>query len=97
MHFLVQWSIPLDKRRDALEAFSRMTPTDDQADHGPAITLIGRWSMPSWKGFAIVETNDSTAITGWLLNWVDAVDDINVTPLMSDAELRALGKEKLQR
>ena len=97
MRFVVEWTIKPEARRNALEAFSNMSASDDQADHGDAITLIGRYSMPNWKGFAIVETDDPAAIMGWLINWVDAIDDINVTPIMNDEEARALGKQKLSQ
>jgi hypothetical protein len=97
MRFLVQWKVPLNKRRDVLEAFANMSTNDDQADHGDTIKLIGRYSMPNWKGFAIVETDDPTAIMGWMINWMDAIDDIDVTPIVSDEEGRALGKQKLSQ
>ena len=95
MKFLVKWGIQEDKRRDVLATFSQMTPADDQVDQGDTLTVIGRWILPSWEGLAVVETGDPSAITGWLLNWMDAVRDVDVTPILDDAEMRELGKRKL--
>ncbi|MBP67667.1 MAG: hypothetical protein CL435_03970, partial [Acidimicrobiaceae bacterium] len=47
---------------DALAAFSQMTPEDDAGDHGPEITMIGRWhDIPSGSGICILESDSAEA------------------------------------
>jgi len=55
---------------DALAAFSQMTPEDDAGDHGPDITMIGRWhDLPRGSGVCILESDSAEAVEGWAYNW----------------------------
>ncbi len=70
-----------------------MTPEDDKADMGEKIKLIGRWhDLAHSKGVAIFETDDTEAIFNWALNW-NSVLDLELTPVLDDAETRAFGKK----
>ena len=94
MKFMVTWRVHEDKRIEVLEAFSQMTPEDDGADMGDAVRLIGRWhDVASFTGVAICESNDASAVAGWVLNW-NSVMDCEVTPVLDDEETRALGRAR---
>jgi len=95
MKFLMTWRIHDDKRMEALSAFSQMSPEDDLAEMGSNIKLIGRWhDLASFSGVAIFETEDPAAIGSWALNWA-SICDIEVNPVLDDAETRAIGREKM--
>jgi hypothetical protein len=72
-----------------------MSPEDDKADMGEKIRLIGRWhDVAHSKGVAIFESDDTEAISNWALNW-NSVLDLELTPVLDDAETRAFGKRDL--
>ena len=61
---------------------------------GEKIRLIGRWHDSAHsKGVAIFETDDTEAIFNWVLNW-NSVLDLELTPVLDDAETRAFGKKR---
>ena len=92
MKFMINWRIQDDKRHEVLGQFSDMTPEDDNAQMGPSVTKIGRWhDVVSGTGIAIVESDSVDSVTAFLLNW-NHVCDIEVTPVLDDAEARAVGK-----
>ncbi len=94
MKFLVQWRVHEDQRHEAFTAFSAMTPADDKKDLGDMVKLIGRWhDVIGFTGVAIAETSDPKALSNWLLNW-NAILDVEVTPVLDDAEARALGRKR---
>ena len=94
MKFLVTWRVHEDERHSTLQAFSQMTSEDDKADMGDNIRLIGRWhDLVQFSGLAICETDDPSAVHRWILNWNSAID-AEVTPVLDDAETRAIGKQK---
>ena len=94
MKFLVTYSIHPEKRHQALQAFSRMTPADDLADVGKNISLIGRWHIVGGgSGLAIVETTDAQALASWAINW-NHIMDLEMKPVIDDEEARAIGKQK---
>jgi hypothetical protein len=71
-----------------------MTEADDKADHGSNIKLIGRWhDLAQFTGVAIFESDDAAAIANWVLNW-NSIMDAEVTPVVDDAEARAIGKAR---
>ena len=71
-----------------------MTPEDDRADMGEKIRLIGRWhDVAHSKGVAIFESDDTDAIYNWALNW-NSVLDLELTPVLDDAETSAFGKKR---
>ena len=95
MKFMLTWKLNSDAKMDAFAAFSQMTPEDDAADHGPDITMIGRWhDMTSGTGYCVLESESAEAISGWIYNWGAALDG-KVTPVLDDAEVRAVVKAKI--
>jgi hypothetical protein len=95
MKFLINWRVHEDKRHDTLKAFAAMTAADDDADTGENLELIGRWhDLVGFTGVAICETDDPAAVAKWILNW-NAVIDCEATPVLDDADARAVGRAKL--
>ena len=94
MKFMLLYKLHPDKRHDALKGFSAMTVEDDTTDMGDQIKMIGRWhDIAHSKGVAIFESDNAEAISNWALNW-NGVLDLEITPVLDDAETRALGKKR---
>ena len=94
MKFMLLYKIHPEKRHDALKGFAKMTPEHDREDMGDEIKLIGRWhDVAHSKGVAIFEANDTEAIYSWALNW-NSILDLEITPVLDDAETRAFGNKK---
>ena len=94
MKFMLMYKIHPEKRHDALKGFSQMSLEDDMADMGKQIKFIGRWhDLAHSKGVAIFETDDTNALFNWALNW-NTVLDVEITPVLDDAETRALGTKR---
>lgn len=94
MKFMLLYKLHPEKRHDALKGFSAMTLEDDQTDMGDKIKMIGRWhDIAHSKGVAIFESDSAEAISNWALNW-NGVLDLEITPVLDDAETRALGKNR---
>jgi Protein of unknown function (DUF3303) len=84
MKFLVQWNGPPSAQQAAIERFlkTRGLPPDH-------IKLLGRWhSIGELGGCAIVESDDTAAMTAWMIEWGD-VFSFKVTPAVTDEELGA--------
>ncbi|SVB93821.1 uncharacterized protein METZ01_LOCUS246675 [marine metagenome] len=95
MKFMLTWQLHAEAKMDALAAFSQMTPEDDAGDHGPDITMIGRWhDLPSGSGVCILESDSAEAVAGWAYNWGAALN-AKVIPVLDDAEIRAVVSAKL--
>lgn len=95
MKFMLLYKLHAEKRHEALKGFAQMTPEDDKADMGGKIKLIGRWhDVAHSKGVAIFESDDTEAISNWALNW-NTVLDLEISPVLDDAETRAFGKKRL--
>ena len=89
MLFLVSWNISSANRVACWNAFGNMTPADDLNDSGPDINVIGRWHHLSGSGgVCILETNNSSALNSFMLNW-SPICDISVNPVVDDAGARA--------
>jgi hypothetical protein len=83
-----------DKHHEALKHFSHMRSDDDRADREDHITLIGRWhELRRLTGVAIVDTDEARALASWILNR-NGVLDADVTPVVGDEEVKAIGKQK---
>ena len=94
MKFMLLYKLHTDKRHEALKGFSKMTPDDEKADLGEKIKLIGRWhDVAQSKGVAIIEADNTEAIFSWTLNW-NGILDLELSPVLDDAETRAFGKTK---
>jgi hypothetical protein len=95
MKFLCTWKIHEDKRMDALGVFSQMTADDDKAEMGEDLTMIGRWhNLANFTGAAIIESDNAAAVGAWALNWAP-ICNIDIVPVLDDAETRAVGKKAL--
>ena len=94
MKFMVTWSIDQDKRQEVLKAWSSMTP-EQQTDAGPGVKILGRWhDVVSFTGVAICEADDAGALSAYLLQWNSNMD-MDVSPVLDDAETTAVGKKAL--
>jgi hypothetical protein len=94
MKFMLLYKLHTEKRHDALKGFAQMTPENDKEDMGDKIKLIGRWhDVAHSKGVAIIESDSTEAIYNWALNW-NSMLDLEITPVLDDAETRAFGKKK---
>ena len=58
MKFMITCQFRPGKLHDGLSQFSQMTPEQDQADHGSAVKLIGRWhDLAGGRGVVICESD----------------------------------------
>lgn len=95
MKFLCTWKIHEDKRMDALQVFSQMTADDDRAELGDQVNMIGRWhNLANFTGAAIIESDNAAAVGAWALNWAP-ICNIDIVPVLDDAETRAVGMKAL--
>ena len=94
MKFLITWSSDADKRHEVYETFAKMSDADDDADH-PGVTLLGRWhDLTAGQGALICESDDLAAVHSWTYNW-NGVLDIEIRPVLDDAECKAMLRNKL--
>jgi Domain of unknown function (DUF3303) len=94
MKFMVSWQAHDDRRHEVLKSFAGMSDADAAAEFGN-LKVIGRWhDMVGFTGVAIVETDDPSALTLWLLKWNDAID-IQTVPVFDDDEARKVGRKAL--
>ena len=80
----VQWSLPHDSFRPAVQRFLK---TGGVPPAG--VTLIGRWHGMNGKGCAVVESSDPQALFAYIAEWMEFID-IEATPLVEDAEAAAV-------
>lgn len=89
MLFQIVWKVMENKRVDCMNVFARMGPDDDAQDCGNEINVVGRWHHLSGSGgVCIAECASAEALNAWLLNWAP-VCNIEVHPVVQDAEARA--------
>ncbi len=94
MKFMLLYKLHPEKRHDVLKGFAEMSPDDEKNGMGGQVTLIGRWhDIVSSKGVAIFESDNAQAISNWALNW-NSVMDLEISPVLDDAETRDLGKKR---
>jgi Protein of unknown function (DUF3303) len=97
MKFMITWQFRPGKLHDGLSQFSQMTAEQDQADHGSAVKLIGRWhDLPRGRGVVICESDSAEAVSNWALNW-NSILDVDVAVVLDDDETRALGKKRTKQ
>ena len=90
----VHGDIDQDKRQEVLKTWSSMTP-EQQMDAGPGVKILGRWhNVVEFVGVAIVEADDAGALSQYLLKW-NSMMDMDVCPVLDDAETTAVGKKAL--
>ena len=94
MKFMITWQFHDGKIQEGYAHFCKMTPEQDAADRGSRIKMIGRWhDLAGGKGVVICETDSADALANWALNW-NAIMSTQVTPVLDDAEVRALGEKR---
>jgi hypothetical protein len=92
MKFMITWQLHQGKLHDTLAQFSKMTPAQDEALAGNRVKLIGRWhDLAKGRGVAIFESDSAAALFKYALNW-NRFMDLEVTPVLDDAEARAIGQ-----
>jgi hypothetical protein len=97
MKFMITWQFRPGKLHDGLSQFSQMKAEQDQADHGSAVKLIGRWhDLPRGRGVVICESASAEAVSNWALNW-NSILDVDVAVVLDDDETRALGKKRTKQ
>lgn len=97
MKFMINWQFHPGKLHEGLAQFSQMTPEEDAIDHGKNIKLIGRWhDLARGRGVAICESDSGEAVSNWALNW-NGILDVEVSVVLDDAEVRALGKKRAKK
>jgi hypothetical protein len=50
--------------------------------------------MASGSGYCVLETDSADAVSSWIYNWAPTLD-AQVTPVLDDAEVRAVVSAKL--
>jgi len=74
---------PEAKSRD--EAIARFKATGGQPPKGGK--LVGRWTSADFSGgFALLESDDTKALTEFSLMWSDAIE-LKLVPVLEDADL----------
>jgi len=91
MKFMVSWKIDQAAWIPVLEKWTSMSP-DERADAGDGATILGRWhDMANRRGVAIMESSDAAALTRYLGQWNPHMD-LEVAPVLDDAESAEAGK-----
>jgi hypothetical protein len=82
MQFILTFSVP-PETRDA--AMTRFLETGGQPP--PGVTLLGRWTQLDLSGgFALLESEDPTALTAFAHDWSDVVE-LTIAPVLEDQAL----------
>jgi hypothetical protein len=82
MKYIVRWSI---KENNFPAAVERFKTSDPQPTEG--VTLLARWhEMGNGDGFSLVEATDPIALSRFILQWADLVDQ-QIFPVVDDAEI----------
>ncbi len=84
MKFIVHWTLSQANYREAIEKFKK---TGGQLPAGA--TLLGRWWGVNGQGFAVVETDDATAMFEAVAEWGEFLT-FDITPAVEDAEAAAV-------
>jgi len=94
MKFMIIWQFHEGKIAEGYSQFSKMTPEQDAADRGNRVKQLGRWhDLTRGRGVVICESDSAEALANWALNW-NGILDAEITPVLDDAEARALYKSR---
>ncbi|UCF38337.1 MAG: DUF3303 family protein [Acidobacteriota bacterium] len=94
MKFMVTWRVHPEKRVDIMKHWIGLTPAQ-RADCGEGVKMIGRWhNEVEFTGVAIVESNDTAALSAYLMQW-NPYMDMDIAPVLDDEESAAVGKKVL--
>ena len=90
MKMMIAWELHPEKRSEIFSGFSKMDLADYQAQQGDSIEVLGRWhDIVNGRGVAICETDDSEALSSWLLKWNAGVD-FEIAVVHDDDEAHAI-------
>ena len=90
MKMMIAWELHPEKRSEIISGFSKMDLADYQAQQGDTIEVLGRWhDIVNGRGVAICETDDSEALSRWLLKWNAGVD-FEIAVVHDDEEAHAI-------
>jgi hypothetical protein len=79
---IFSWKPALEARDHGI---ARFKTTGGQPPQG--VTLLGRWTRSDFSGgFALLETEDSTALADFAMMWSDIMD-LTIVPVLNDTEL----------
>jgi len=89
MKFMTRWSIKEENFAAAVDRFANNPPQLPQG-----VTMHGRWhQMGSGDGFALMEADDAVALSRYIRQWADLVDQ-EVYAVVDDQEIaQALSPE----
>ena len=90
MIFLVRFTVLDNTRSDCMLLFGGMSASDDYADLGEDVTLLGRWCVVgASSGYCVCKTKSTLSLNQWLLGW-SLMANIEVVPVVDDNEARAI-------
>jgi hypothetical protein len=78
MKYLVQWSVPQQTMRPAVERFLQ---TGGKPPDG--VTQLGRWFGMNGKGCSVVEADDPKGVFSLVSEWQEFLE-IEATPVLED-------------
>jgi hypothetical protein len=78
MKYLVQWSVPQQTMRPAVERFLQ---TGGKPPDG--VTQLGRWFGMNGKGCSVVEADDPKGVFSLVSEWQEFLE-IDATPVLED-------------
>ena len=78
MKYLVQWSVPQQTMRPAVERFLQ---TGGKPPDG--VTQLGRWFGMNGKGCSVVEADDPKGVFSLVSEWQEFLE-IEATPVVED-------------
>ena len=82
MKYITKWSI---KEENFAAAVERFKTADPQPTEG--VTLLARWhQMGNGDGFSLIEATDPVALSRYVLQWADLVDQ-QIYAVVDDAEI----------
>jgi hypothetical protein len=83
MKCMLTWTIPPENFK---ETFARFKAGRAEAPAGAK--MLGRWhETGTGKGFMVVDVEDMTAFTGWLMGWSD-LSIQTLVPVVDDEDIR---------
>ncbi len=83
MKFMVTYKIKSENYKAAMARFKKTGALPPKG-----VKLLGRWSEVGLNGgFALFETNDPGALSGFLMNWADVAENVTV-PVVEDEQIK---------
>ena len=83
MKFMVTYTIKPENYKATMARFKKTGAIPPKG-----VNLLGRWTRPDLRGgFALLETDDATALTGFLMQWADLVEQMTV-PVVEDEQIK---------